>query len=397
MKKFLRTISIFMVTALMFSCDKTAPDTGANKGEEGKGKIQLRLSTDDNMIVKSGVASDLQVIIKDSTGKEVFIFNKASEIPEIIELDVATYTVEATSGVMLPVAWDTPHYYGVTEFTVDPYNVTAINVVSDIDNAKISMKYTERFKTYFGSDFSITLVTDGNANDPLVFSSTEVRSAFVKPTRTELRFESTKIPGFIKVLDVIKPKDHHIITYDIKETGESSLSVTINSETNDINMDIDIPTSGEDLGNGGELPDGGGTSPVTKVTIVGDGFDIDQPIVLATGTTQTVSVTIEAEAGIKNLIVDICSPELSEEILNSTIGAKRFDMADLNPTLTTNLIDLGLLGDGDVVKGAKSFKFDIIPFVALLSPNDITHDFVLELTDANGNSVTKTLSLKRVE
>lgn len=414
MKKFFSLITILSVFAIVaISCsDKKLQSNNNNGGSTAAvGKLKLNLSKDnaDYVTVKSGVSTDnFKVSIKDEQGVQVYSWDKASEIDEIIGLKVGNYTVEATSGTMPVAAWDAAHYYGSQSFFVSPEMVTAVNLICYIDNAKITVQYTPEFKAFFGSDYEIALVNSENISAPLMFNSTESRSAFVKPIRTELRFNSTKAPSNITVLDPVRPKDHHIVTFGVKPVGDAMLNMTVDVTTNDINMDLEIPTDEEDLGNGGDMPDPNPNpdpTPEYKVEIVGDGFNIDNPLVISDAVdfddegncNRTVRVNLNAEAKIKNLIVDINSPDLPEELLIAAIGAKRFDIANPTEEIRANLIMFQILKETDVVKGATSFVFDVTGFMGLLPVNVITHNFEITLTDENDKTVIKTLSISRTE
>lgn len=417
MKKYFSLITILCAfLSLTTSCNnkKITP----NGGESNKvGKLKLTVAKDkadyEVAVVKSSpIVADFKVIIKDVDGVEVMSWDKASDIDEIVGLKVGNYTVEANSGAMAAADWDTPHYGGTQSFLVAPENITAVNLVCYIDNAKVTLKYTDEFKAYFGDDYKIDLVNDLNSASPLTFTSTESRSAFVKPGRTELRFSSIKAPSNVKVLENVKAREHHILTFGVKETGDAIFDIKVDVTTNDINMDLEVPTDEEDLGNGGDMPNPDPTpdpdpepdpDPTpSSVFIVGDGFNIDENLVLTDGIEiidmqckVPVKVNLTAENGIKELIVDIISPDLTEELLNSALGAKRFDMANPTPEVKANLITFGILAEDAVVKGAKSYVFDITGFMGIIPANVIPHKFEITLVDENNNTITKTLSILR--
>ena len=389
-----------------------------NKSTKGIGKLKLNVSSDGKDYVEVTKANggvdtdDFGVVIKDASGEVVNSWDRFADVDEIIGLKNGEYSVEATSGEMVSAGWDAPHYSGQQNFSITPEQITAVNLICALDNAKVTLEYTQEFKDYFQGDFEIRLVNADytSENTPIVFSASETRSAYIKPQKFELLFTSPKAPSHATVIETVNPKDHHIVTFNVKPVGDAMLNMTVDVTTKDINLDLEVPTDEEDLGNGGNMPDqpGGGdeTDPTPEtVTVQGVGFDIAQPLIISDATdfangacTKPVQVNLTASAGIGELWVEIDSPDLSEELLNAAIGAKKFDIANAPDNIRSNLIMLKVIKETDVIKGANSFVFDVTAFMSLLSVNSITHDFHITLVDSQGNSSgTKTLSISRTE
>ncbi len=410
----------FMVALSVLTLGVTSCKNGGeviNKSTKGIGKLKLNVSTDgkDYVEVTKTTGGDINtdefgILIKDASGETVNSWEHFADVDEIIGLKNGDYSVEASSGEMPSAAWDAPHYSGQQNFSIVPEQITAVNLICALDNAKVTLEYTQEFKDYFQGDFEVRLVNDDytSENTPIVFTASETRSAYIKPQRFELLFTSSKAPSHATVIETVNPKDHHIVTFNVKPVGDAMLNVTVDVTTNDINMDLEVPTDEEDLGNGGNMPDEPGEGDVdptpADISVTGMGFDIDQPLVISdaadfeNGTcTKPVQVDLVASEGIDQLWVEIDSPDLSEELLNAAIGAKKFDIANAPDNIRNNLILFQVIKETDVIKGATSFVFDVTAFMSLLPVNSITHDFHITLVDSQGNTVNKTLSISRTE
>ena len=106
-----------------------------------------------------------------------------------------------------------------------------------------------------------------------------------------------------------------------------------------------------------------------------------------------IDIKCTAPAGIRSLKVSIISETLdvTEAGLPST-----FDLADISdPDLIATLGDEGFgFPINDKVKNQTEVPFSITPFVSLLMNFDGLHKFQLEMTDNEGQTITKTVQLR---
>lgn len=107
-----------------------------------------------------------------------------------------------------------------------------------------------------------------------------------------------------------------------------------------------------------------------------------------------VVVKIEAEAGIGNLLIDIDSPALTQEMLGSLGLAAQMDLADpASQAMADGLEAIGL-PCGDQVKDATTLDFDLstlIPLIATIYPETSDHNFKLTVKDNQARQTEKTL------
>ena len=133
------------------------------------------------------------------------------------------------------------------------------------------------------------------------------------------------------------------------------------------------------------------TPPPAVPTIALDGGDIDQPQEITNPMSVKVSVT--APGAIAGFTVTIDSPALTAEML-ATVGLAT-ELNLVNPGSMAEA--LGALGfpSGEAVSGKTALTFDIsalVPMIAAIYEETSDHKFILKVTDAKGQSTTKTLT-----
>ena len=140
----------------------------------------------------------------------------------------------------------------------------------------------------------------------------------------------------------------------------------------------------------------GNTPPPAAPTITLEGGNIDQPQEITS--TMALKVNIAAPGAIAGFTVTIDSPALTEEML-ATVGlAKELDL--VNPGDMEGALQSFGFPVGDEVKGKTSVPFDVsqlVPLIAQIYTETSDHKFILKVTDAKGQSTTKTLTCHLTE
>ena len=158
---------------------------------------------------------------------------------------------------------------------------------------------------------------------------------------------------------------------------------------------------------------GGATTKALVITVQGEqvgpvailkGLNIDERHSVVDGL--SIDVVVSATSGIKNFTVQIVSDVLTPDQLG---GVGLCDVLDLvEPTASYSTVDptfdaSGIAASltnfgfptGDQVKDKTTVEFTITPFLSLLAFTGAgNHDFVMTITDNDGNTTVKTLMIK---
>lgn len=427
MRKLMLLLSISALAAATLSCNKEPdPYSGPN---EKTGDVKVAIAPESSFIVitSGSKASDpvpskdqFGLKIKNAEGAEVKGWNSYADVPDIVTIPSGNYTVESNNGVLMPAAFEAPYYYGKADFKVEISKLTEVSVTCMLANVKVTVACTPEF---LAAVRDVTTSIDNGTSETLGFTPEETRAGYFSvPTngKLEVTVQGIRIIDGASVSETmyisqVAARQWHKITVNYSTTGSTSQGIVIDATTEDKDVDVNIPDSdgvingGDNNGNWGDPdptpdPDPDPTpdpDPVVVPTIVGSGFDIDQPLVLTNaqvGTSPVVDVNLTAvNGGIQNLFVSINSPSLPPEVLESLGIPETFDLANLTPgsDLEATLKMVGLLGE-DPLKGQTSYKFSVGAFMEMFeAPKD--HQFVIRVVDGAGAEVTKTLLIRRVE
>ena len=158
---------------------------------------------------------------------------------------------------------------------------------------------------------------------------------------------------------------------------------------------------------------GGATTKALVITVQGEqvgpvailkGLNIDERHTVVEGL--SIDVVVSATSGIKNFTVQIVSDVLTPDQLG---GVGLCDVLNLvEPTASYSTVDptfdasgiaavLTNFGfpTGDQVKNQTAIEFTITPFLSMLSfTGSGNHDFIMNITDNDGNTTVKSLMIK---
>lgn len=413
--------TIAIATFMMSSCsDNWAPSTD----DEGVGQLRMdaiNVTNAENVINRAGVdVSNFIVSINNADGETVKRW-KYSEMPEVVTLPVDEgYYIDVISHNQEKAAWEAPFFKGSSEkFNIVKNQLTnAGTITCKLSNIKVSIKFADDLKKIMEDDCKVTVI----ANDAglLEFTANETRSGYfqaIEGSSTLVATFTGTIRGSYeeirKVYTDVEAGQHRIITYSVK-SGDP----TIPDENGNIDIadgiSIDMTTIDESV-NGNvstdeDIIDGDRPGQEEPVNPEPDQPTPDEPSekfftfntsISLTETNQAVegkdySIDIVSVNPLANLKVKIESNYLNDEFLASVGLVSEFDLANLTPELTAMLGEGGFgFPTGDQVKGSKSVKFDLTPFIPLLNlsptPNDI-HKFHLTVVDDKNNSETVVLT-----
>ncbi len=416
MKKIYNLLLIASFIMIFSFCTKEDWAPNNNHKEEGQlalSTIAVNVVSEELLVSKTTDYDTSQFIVKifrtvDNALLQSWYFN---EMPGVMTLPIGEYYVEIMSHEVDDAAWDTPYYYASKSFIIENEKITEIGVITcKLANVKVSIRYSDALKAVLGNDVKVKVVVGERGY--LEFSKGETRSGYFKyvPESTTLvaSFSGT-VDGFYESFDKtyndIAAGQHRIITFQLKtgsgiipdDTGHIDLidgiSVDATIETQDLTVNVPADEEiidGERPGEGADDSDNSGVdTPATDaISVTSETIDLDGDNIVTDG--MTAIVNVHSEYGIKNFVVDIISEQLNEELLTDVGLASTFDLAnpgDLEPGLKSMKFKTG-----DEVIGEHDLEFNITEFMPLLKIYKGTHKFRLTVTDAENNTLSKTLT-----
>lgn len=226
---------VIIMIWIFFSCKKNEPVINGT----GKLKLSIKQSVEvfeDGTKLKSmHVIEDFKVIIYKSTGDEVMVYEKASDMPDEIELESGEYYVVAHSDNLVPAAFENPYYYGISEvFTIDPEDQKSVTVTCELANCMVTVVYSQNVLDNFTE--CVTLVS--TSEDSLTFIKNETRTGYFDPepisidvTLTYSTTGGTATKSLTGNISDPQPKKHYEIHIDAT-LNDGKASILLNLDEN---------------------------------------------------------------------------------------------------------------------------------------------------------------------
>lgn len=220
MKKHWPLYLFMLLSATIGSCKKDdLPDE-----EKGKGRLKIEIglfiqvNEISNSLKSTQSVEDFRVEIYKTDGILYTAFNKASEMPEFIELPSGSYFITAHSGNQKPAAFDNPYYYGKTEnISIGNNDQKTVIVNCELANCVVTIVYSDQVKNSF-TNYQ-TVIRRGT--DSLVFSATETRAGYFEPGDLSIKATLNYLKGSEPATKILtgtisnaQPKKHYEIRVD---------------------------------------------------------------------------------------------------------------------------------------------------------------------------------------
>lgn len=427
-KHLLICMNLLVSMLLMAACHSENVDLSAKSEDTGKldlTSLSLSVDVEDVPLVPHSRVSapesydKFYLYLYDASGKKVKTYSYKN-MPDVEELTVGKYTLEAASASKMESGFDKAYFKGSTSFEITKDAITTVeNIECKLANIQVSATYSDEMKPYMGEDVKVEMWID--ENDKITLTPNETRECFLKaPESTEgttadnalkVRFYGTLDGEQVDkqlVFDGVEAGTWQQVNFNVKIIMEGTLqSVQITADKTTIRKDETITTLPkedkiDDFGTGGDQPQPTSEITISGASYKGSKFDIDQPLSLTyrdTNPTEII-VNIAATAGIQKLMVNISSTNSDFAEIAKQLG--EFDIAD-EASLGDKkemLETLGLITPGKTVKGEKNVDFNITKATPLLGGNPGfpgTHTFAITVTDATGKSLKKSLVINVVE
>ena len=396
------------IEALTLDCriDESDPDMGILSTRATRGSADV-----DNF--------DCSIINEEN--KVVLSFKYSDRPTEAIELQTGDYIFKIVSGEVPGAAWESPVYGASKAFKIVRNETTTISeIVCSLMQIKVSVSYSEDLLERLG-ELTITTVSVGN--NSLEYPLTEKRAGFFQaPNATNsinLCISGTyaadkqnyKAIEMNKEVRDVKAGQHSKIHFYIEHAAQGNINVGVTIR--DWVTDEIVPCNVADLVREEEWTEGGNeggndtpATPTEDPSIVWDGHDISQREQIVAGL--EVDLLISASKGIKEFLVEIQSASLTPEelagtglcnMLNLCYPKQSYDTRNPETYIDVEEPLRGLgFAVGDEVVNKNFVKLSITQFMGVLqavSGSDLKHhDFILSVTDNEGNTTVKTLMLQ---
>jgi hypothetical protein len=355
-----------------------------------------------------------------NSDNEVVMTFKYGERPTAdVELATGDYIFKIQSGEVQGAAWDAPEYGTERAFKIVRNQTTTLSeIVCSLLQIKVSVSYAPDLLERLGEK-TVTEVTVGE--NTLSFSLTESRAAFfvapqvlndiemcIKGTYAADKENFKPIEMNKQVRDV-KAGQHSKIHFYIEHAAEGNINVGVTLQ-NWVTDEI-IPCNVADLVTEEEWKEPsddneGGEITSEDPSIVWDKHDINKREQIVDGL--EVDLLVSASKGIKSFLVEINSASLTPlelyktglcNVLNLCYPKQSYDSGNPEEYIDVEEPLRGLgFAVGDEVINKTFVKLSITQFMGVLKtvsgPDLKNHDFILTVTDNEGNTTVKTLMLQ---
>lgn len=325
----IRVFMAFVVIAcFVCSCDREMQNYDSNR--QGSVKFQIENNSAAN---KTNTRTAGEVNVEDFSltlkkGEETIGFwERFGSYQEGTLFPFGTYLAIASYGNITEEGWEKPFYSGESPFTINtstsPVNV---NITCTLANAKMTVNYTDAFKSYFAAYYATNVVSSlGNTFD---FVSSSTGELYLAPGKIDV-FATVKkqnstdnIRLEVKRGYEIKARQHYKLTLDV-DAGSSTLIVTFTEDVEEVTLEFNI--SDEELNKRAPFFSYNGFESNQPYNII-EGMSLDQAIFM-----------LSAQSGISSCILTTNSVSLI-----SMGWPESIDLASASPEVLELMKGLGL-------------------------------------------------------
>lgn len=215
-------------------------------------KVNLSIAETDGRMMQVD-AGEFAIGIFDTEHNQVLAFEKAKDMPLLIELPVGQYYVAANSNNLVPAAFDAPFYAGQsTIFAIEAQQTSQTVVDCSLANCMATIEYSDFVKANFDSWETEISVTGGS----LHFDQDETRAGYFKLTpmdiASELRYNGGSIKTISGKIPDPKPKTLYRILIDASTVdGDVGIDIAIDEEVDTVrltfNRNMIAPSEGDTI------------------------------------------------------------------------------------------------------------------------------------------------------
>ena len=355
----------------------------------GGGYLAVRVAADNEVVSAAsrvegdGIpdVGDFSLSIAKENGELVSKWDKFSDYDaEATVVPVGTYTVSASYGDATTEGFDGLSYVGSTTANVAEGETTDVTIDCTINKARVSISYTDAFKSYFTSYSAYVSSSRGNKID---YTADETRAAYFTPGNLDVYLNVTR-PGVsgsvalkVKTL-AAEVKHEYRLTMDV-DAGTSTLNIIFNDDPESTqNVEFNIS-------------DAALNAPAP--TIVAHGFTSGEAMeVMEGGSVEgTLQAYLNAPSGLAG-----CELVTSSAALKAQGWPEKVDLMALSAEDQQKLTELGLVmkGLGSTHDKIATVEFqNVVPYLYCTGDGNEEHSFTLTATDVYGKTTETPLVL----
>ena len=355
----------------------------------GGGYLAVRVAADNEVVSAASRAEgdgipdvgDFSLSIAKENGELVSKWDKFSDYDaEATVVPVGTYTVSASYGDATTEGFDGLSYAGSTTANVAEGETTDVTIDCTINKARVSISYTDAFKSYFTSYSAYISSSRGNKID---YTADETRAAYFTPGNLDVYLNVTR-PGVsgsvalkVKTL-AAEVKHEYRLTMDV-DAGTSTLNIIFNDDPESTqNVEFNIS-------------DAALNAPAP--TIFAHGFTSDEAMEVVEGGSVegTLQAYLNAPSGLAS-----CELVTSSAALKAQGWPEMVDLMALSAEDQQKLTELGLVmkGLGSTHDKIATVEFqNVVPYLYCTGDGNEEHSFTLTATDVYGKTTGSSLVL----
>jgi hypothetical protein len=173
----IKKLAILAVMLTVASCAAPVDEyTAVQYGVLDMGSISSSVSIDD--ITRAATTDDFVVTVRND--HDVVLEPTAiSDLPATLTLPVDTYTIEASSPVLLDAGWECPWYCGTSEVTITKGQTTTPDpIVCTLGNVKTTVRFSANMMPFLGDDVVVYVSIEGGGE--WQFTPVDTQAAYLR-------------------------------------------------------------------------------------------------------------------------------------------------------------------------------------------------------------------------
>lgn len=358
------------VLLMVSSCSK---DDSQNSFQ---GRIDVNINSDKSLSndasrggeeIASPDVSDFALKIESVDGEVANSWDRFEKF-QPVSVEIGSYNVTASYGDANAEGFDALSYLGSTTVEVVKDETAEASVMCTINKAKVSVSYSDDFKSYFTSYSAYINSSKGNK---VTYASDETRGAYFVPGDLELYLVVAR-PGVSQTI-TLNPKnfnaevkhDYHL-TMDV-DASSASLKIIFNDDPSS-EQNVEINISDENLN---------ASAPVFTAYGFNSGESIE--VVEGGNVSDRLEAYLNAPSGLAKCELVTVSESLKKEGWPESV-----DLMNLTAEQSQKLSELGLetkgMGSNHDKIALVNFK-NVIPNLYCMSEENDIHTFTLRATD----------------